>query len=90
MKNNPALKSLRYHVTGAIERGEGEAITAVVERESKMKIVPIEITELIVVECDCGFHLGLDFTFIDQVSEIKTNCPSCKAEIDTSKLKDDE
>jgi hypothetical protein len=39
--------------------------------------------ELDVIECDCGFHLGLDATYLDQVSEIQIDCPSCGKIIDT-------
>ncbi len=45
-----------------------------------------EICELEVIECDCGFHLGLDVSFLDQVKEIKMNCPACGIEIDTFAL----
>ena len=34
--------------------------------------------ELDVIECDCGFHIGLDATYLDQVDEIEIPCPSCK------------
>ena len=46
--------------------------------------------QLEVFECDCGFHLGLDFTYMDQVDDIKIECPSCKKIIDTSRLLDEE
>jgi hypothetical protein len=36
-----------------------------------------------IYQCSCGFHLGLDATYIDQVAEIKIKCPSCKTVIDT-------
>lgn len=42
-----------------------------------------EKCDLQVYECACGFHLGLDATFLDQVSEIKIACPSCAALLDT-------
>ena len=33
-------------------------------------------------ECTkCGFHLGLDSTYLQQVSDIKMNCPACKNKI---------
>ena len=40
---------------------------------------PIETDEysLIVIECDCGMHIGLDFSYIDQVNDININCPNC-------------
>jgi len=42
------------------------------------------IAELEVVECDCGYHMGIDSTYLDQVGDFKTKCPSCKAIIDTA------
>jgi len=46
--------------------------------------------ELTVYECDCGFHLGLDGTYLDQVNEISISCPSCGNIIDTGKIDEDE
>jgi len=41
--------------------------------------------ELEVIECDCGYHMGFDASYLLQVNEdIVTTCPSCGAEIDTS------
>ncbi len=31
-----------------------------------------------VIECDCGFHIGLDATYLEQVGPIDIECPSCK------------
>jgi hypothetical protein len=45
-----------------------------------------EQVQLEVIECDCGFHIGVDATFLDQVEDIKVNCPSCGALIDTEVL----
>lgn len=28
-------------------------------------------------ECDCGFHIGIDATFLEQVDKIKISCPAC-------------
>lgn len=33
--------------------------------------------QLEVYECDCGFHIGLDATYTDQVGEISIRCPHC-------------
>lgn len=40
----------------------------------------VETTEYVleVIECNCGFHLGVDATYLDQVDSIVVNCPSCK------------
>jgi len=42
-----------------------------------------EVYELDVIECDCGFHIGLDNTYIDQVNDIKIECPACSKMINT-------
>lgn len=42
--------------------------------------------EILIIECNCGFHLGLDESYLDQVGHIKINCPSCKALVDTKIL----
>ena len=43
------------------------------------ELKPIETEEysLEVYECDCGFHIGLDATYLDQVGDIDIICPSC-------------
>ena len=42
--------------------------------------------QLEIVECDCGFHLGLDYTYIDQVEDIHIKCPSCGKLIKTEEV----
>lgn len=49
----------------------------------RLKSVESDEVELEVIECDCGYHMGIDATFLDQVGDFKTKCPSCNAEIDT-------
>jgi hypothetical protein len=39
-----------------------------------------------VIECTCGFHIGFDATFIDQVGDFAFDCPSCGRCIETTKL----
>lgn len=54
-----------------------------------MKCLPPVETEryqLEVLECDCGFHLGLDATYLDQVDDIRLPCPSCGTTINTTVL----
>ena len=37
-----------------------------------------------VYECECGFHIGVDATYLEQVSEqLKMKCPSCKRTMKT-------
>ena len=31
-----------------------------------------------VYECECGFYIGLDVTFLDQVGDIDWRCPACE------------
>ncbi len=39
-----------------------------------------------VYECECGYHIGLDVSYADQVGEVTVECPSCKLPI-TSHMK---
>lgn len=45
--------------------------------------VTTDKVELEVYECECGFHLGIDATYIDQVSDCSFICPSCGISIST-------
>lgn len=31
-----------------------------------------------VFECECGFHIGFDCTYLEQVGKINFPCPNCK------------
>ena len=35
-------------------------------------------------ECDCGYHFGVDATYLLQVGDFRFPCPSCKTIIDTA------
>jgi len=37
-----------------------------------------ERTDLVIIECGCGFHSGFDSTYLEQVGDIQTICPSCQ------------
>lgn len=41
--------------------------------------------ELEIIECDCGYHMGIDASFVDQVDhaffDVDTHCPSCGEKI---------
>jgi hypothetical protein len=39
-----------------------------------------------VVECDCGYHVGIDATYLEQVGDFLMSCPACGKEIDTAKV----
>jgi len=47
-------------------------------------------TDMEVIECDCGYHMGIDGSFVTQVDdaffEVDTRCPSCEKEIPVREL----
>lgn len=43
---------------------------------------------LTIYECECGFHIGLDNTYMDQVEGILIVCPACGEDIDTDFIDD--
>jgi len=43
--------------------------------------VETEKVSLEVYECGCGFHMGIDATYLDQVGPVTIKCPSCKEQI---------
>lgn len=43
-----------------------------------------EQVQLEVVQCNCGFHLGIDASYLDEVGDFKITCPSCGTVIDTA------
>jgi hypothetical protein len=52
----------------------------------RLKSIGNEQVELEVIECDCGYHMGVDYTYLDQVGDFVTICPSCGVSIDTAKV----
>lgn len=52
----------------------------------RLQSVENEQVQLEVIECDCGFHYGLDATYLDQVGDFKVICPSCKTIINTADI----
>jgi hypothetical protein len=49
----------------------------------RLKSVNTDEVELEVLECSCGYHMGIDSSFLEGVGDFKTICPSCSREIDT-------
>jgi hypothetical protein len=39
--------------------------------------IETEIVQLTIYECECGYHIGLDATYCDQVEPANILCPSC-------------
>lgn len=52
----------------------------------RLRGVETEEYALEVIECVCGFHLGLDVTYLLQVDDFVITCPSCGQEIDTAEV----
>ncbi len=42
--------------------------------------------QLEVIECDCGYHMGIDATYLDQVGDLNIQCPACKRIINTKEV----
>ena len=71
-------------------------ITSVLKEElKKLKPKEVEFVQSVendkftldVFECKCGFHMGIDSSYLEQVEDVKIACPSCGEIIDTSKFK---
>ena len=52
----------------------------------RLNSIKNEQVDLEIIECDCGFHLGLDATYLDQVGDFVIKCPSCEKEISTEEV----
>ena len=55
----------------------------------QLKSVENDQVQLEVIECDCGFHLGIDATWLEQSSNaegFELNCPACNKIIPVDKL----
>jgi len=49
--------------------------------------IETNIVQLHVLECKCGYHIGIDATFLDQVGHATITCPSCEFKCSTSSIK---
>lgn len=54
---------------------------------AEIKTINPSSCELITIECECGYHMGIDYSYVEQVSDFKTLCPSCDRIIDTTTIK---
>jgi len=60
-----------------------------VPKETKeLKSVETVEYSLCVFQCSCGFHIGLDASYLDAVDDIQVPCPNCKVVIDTAKIEE--
>ncbi len=53
---------------------------------TRLKSMENDKCKLEVVECTCGFHIGIDASYLTQVADVKIECPSCDRIINTEKL----
>jgi len=51
----------------------------------RLKSIENDQVQLEVIECDCGYHMGIDATYLDQVGDFMTRCPNpaCRKLIST-------
>jgi hypothetical protein len=52
----------------------------------RLDSVETEKIQLEVIECDCGFHIGLDATYLIQVGDFIIECPVCGTQIYTKEV----
>ena len=52
----------------------------------RLKSVETDKVQLEVGECDCGYHFGVDATYLEQVGDFIFKCPVCNTEIPTAVL----
>ena len=56
------------------------------EKMKRLNSVETEKIQLEVIECDCGFHIGLDATYLIQVGDFIIECPACGMQIYTKEV----
>jgi len=49
----------------------------------RLPSVETDTVQLEVGECDCGYHFGVDATYLEQVADFSFLCPSCGKLINT-------
>jgi len=52
----------------------------------RLKSIENDQVQLEVVECDCGYHFGIDATYLDQVVDFRLECPACGMRVMTSEV----
>lgn len=52
----------------------------------RLRSVENDQVQLEIGVCDCGYHFGIDATFLDQVTDFIFECPACGRKIDTGEL----
>lgn len=71
-------------------KGQSAILLERIEKEMKrLNSIENDTVQLEVGECDCGYHFGVDATYLDQVGDFIFKCPSCGKAIDTAKIFDE-
>lgn len=52
----------------------------------RLPSIETDTVQLEVGECDCGYHFGVDATFLDGMGDFYFECPSCGLAISTLDL----
>jgi hypothetical protein len=68
-----------------------QQLQELVDNMKKLNGTKVENIELAVYECTaCGFHLGIDATYLTQVGDVIIECPAagCYSVIDTEQDKE--
>jgi len=52
----------------------------------RLESIENDQVQMEIVECDCGYHMGIDATYLIQVDDFIAPCPSCNTLINTSKI----
>ena len=69
----PGSTESQYHIEKLLD------VIRMIAKPVEPKTVNIQDVELDITECPhCHFHLGIDFTYLDQVGAVFLLCPSCK------------
>lgn len=56
----------------------------------KLKSIETDQYMLEVYECECGFHIGIDATYLDQIGDVCVGCPNCSENLCTSEDMEEE
>jgi len=52
----------------------------------RLRSIENEQVQLEVIECDCGYHMGIDATYLDQVEDVFLTCPACTKRFRTDEI----
>jgi len=81
-------KDIRDALDGRVDAAKDDILAPLMEENKPKRLPSIESgqVQLEIVECPCGYHMGIDATFLEQVGDFVTKCPSCGRGIRTSEV----